>query len=1239
MKKIRSLLISGLLLFSMFSMLLSQVKAQETIRVPQDYPTIQAAISAANQGDTVLVSSGTYVENVGVSKPLSVIGQNNPLIQGRIGITASNVVVSGFNITGGLVGIHASGYSNVTISNNNIYNVEVGVSLPSSSSNRILNNNISGAGWSGIYLYRSTRNAVLNNTIKNSGYGVWIIHYAHDNILYGNILLENQIGILIDGWVTGYWSGNNQIDHNDFINNTRYQAYHEAGSRWDNGSEGNYWSDYTGSDADNNGIGDTPYDLPAGGNRDSYPLMRPFRFREKPPPLEADFEISVSPEFQTVNPGGPSVSYTISLTPLGESSSEVFLESEWVGTPPADTVGQLSATRLTPPDTATLTVTTSPSTPLGQYTIEITGTSGSISHSKTVTLIVSRVVEIEINEFYVKKDFDLLWPGAADVYFQIGVNGFDDDYDPLTDLDTDYCRIPIVDNEIHVNSNEKMAGPAYVPYDGFQSMKFPVSFTTKVMDNDGALGSDEIFALDFVFSSLGTTVIDNQNIYLQVTVRNIEPRPLKVRGDLTNDKTIIEKTNPPTILQYGLADQWYWFEVAADRVWEEYGATSLDPVTVAVLDSGIDFNHPDLKNKIWYNANEIPNNGIDDDNNGYIDDYNGFDFVNGESWTNVDHWGKWKNDADGPLDDSGGHGTGVSGIIAAEINNAYGIAGIAPNANIMAIKVTPYRELKGLEFTTSVIEGIDYAVKMGAKIISMSLGSYDLGLFYDKTGSAVGNAYKKGVTLIAAAGNERTANPSWPASFTEVISVSALQRKLGNSGYDPFLHFLSEPGTGYSSNFGPDVSYSGRSVELSAPGYNLETTSPSWLDIPFTKGFGQTSGSTPIVSAVAAIVLGYAQKNYPARPLNPNEVRYIMRMSSDDLGPLGWDPYYGYGMVNAYRALQEVDELLGRRGWQIKLDPPGNLDLHAFDALGRHVGINYETGDLEMQIPEAIHTGDETNGSETIYLPSEITDYEIRIVNRETATSVEFTLNITSFDSLGNLIMEEPLEGLLQADSEMKYVVDGVETGEFNQYEFDADADNDGLSNGAEILRWRTDPLNSDTDGDGFSDGFEVQQNTDPLDPTSHPLIPPSNIWSSDSLGNTKDVFVPGETVYVTVAGVGGQTVTLYVVADQTTWNTGDPLIDVSGGADTLTLNSGGGTQIIPIWTPPLIVGSFDIVLDTNDNGVFDAGLDLVDSIIVPGFYVVPEVPFGTAMTFLSMLTALVGFIGFKRFRPKTRLQ
>lgn len=143
-----------------------------------------------------------------------------------------------------------------------------------------------------------------------------------------------------------------------------------------------------------------------------------------------------------------------------------------------------------------------------------------------------------------------------------------------------------------------------------------------------------------------------------------------------------------------------------------------------------------------------------------------------------------------------------------------------------------------------------------------------------------------------------------------------------------------------------------------------------------------------------------------------------------------------------------------------------------------------------------------------------------------------------------------------------------------------------------------------------------------------------SKIWSSDSLGNPKDAFLPSEIVYVTVPATG-QTVTLYVVTDQAVWNEGDLLTDVSDGVEVLTLSTGPGTQTIQIWAPHLVAGNYDIVMDVDNDGVFDAGLDPVDSMLITGFHVIPEVPLGTVMASAVMIIALVGYFAVPKFRKK----
>jgi outer membrane protein assembly factor BamB len=715
-------------------------------------------------------------------------------------------------------------------------------------------------------------------------------------------------------------------------------------------------------------------------------------------PTEVDFEISVSPEFQTVNPGD-TVSYTITINPLTETTFDVNLSSEWIDPSPANTEIQLDPTKVTPPGTSTLTVTTASTTPLGQYSIKITGKSGSVIHSKTVKLQVGYAVEIEIDTFRIKKDFDpssILdddWVGAADLYFLIDVSTVDDDGDGVVDEDGDRFRSPKNGFEINVGDdelNKAFVGPIYIPK---KLASLPIDYIRIIATDsdpffDDGLTDLTIFEIDQL--PFEYELLDSENIYFKVTIREIMPTRF----------TIDLKTNDEHN-----QNQWYWFEVDADLVWKDYEEISFDEIIVAVLDTGVDYNHPDLADNMWRD----------------IDNTYGYDFVDSDN-DPVDE-GAY---VDGTLT---WHGTEMAGIIAARGNNNIGIAGIALNAKIMAVRVVPQT---GWADPDNVAAAIRYAVTKGAKVISMSFPVNP----NKNLESAIDFAYKKGVILVAASGNFKTSRAYYPAAYENVISVSALMRaNILASKLDPtsvpknisHLIFSDQwPATDKGSNYGPSNLNPLKSILISAPGTWIYTTAK---DNRYEAPHG-TSPATPIVSAVVSLILGYTQKKYPDRPLNPNEVRYILQVSALDLGPNSWDSYYGYGIVNAYNALQKVDEVLGREGWQIRLDPFDNLDLHIYDSLDHHVGLNYETGRLELEVPGVIHTGDETNGFETVFLP-DIASYRVEIVGKEISESSNYTLSIWLSNQTGALIDEWNFVGEIVEGAVYAYgvkVVDEVAT-------------------------------------------------------------------------------------------------------------------------------------------------------------------------------------------------------------------
>jgi subtilisin family serine protease len=264
-------------------------------------------------------------------------------------------------------------------------------------------------------------------------------------------------------------------------------------------------------------------------------------------------------------------------------------------------------------------------------------------------------------------------------------------------------------------------------------------------------------------------------------------------------------------------------------------------VTVAVVDTGIDYNHPDLRQNMWRNPAEVPN-GIDDDNNGVVDDIYGADF---------------KNDDGDPSDDSS-HGTHVAGIIGAGGNNGVGGTGVDWNVHLMALK---FLDNNGSGNTADAAQAIDYAVKAGARVINASWGgpAFSFALY-----KAIRNAGNAGVLVVAAAGNEGSntdIEPEYPASYDlpNVISVAA------TDAGDSLVDF---------SNYGA------RTVDLGAPGDDIYSTVPTFANPSGYAYFSGTSMATPFVSGAAALYLSHA----PSAPMT--QVRDAILQSVDPLPSL-----------------------------------------------------------------------------------------------------------------------------------------------------------------------------------------------------------------------------------------------------------------------------------------------------------------------------------------------------------------
>ncbi len=250
-------------------------------------------------------------------------------------------------------------------------------------------------------------------------------------------------------------------------------------------------------------------------------------------------------------------------------------------------------------------------------------------------------------------------------------------------------------------------------------------------------------------------------------------------------------------------------DIDAPEAWSI--TTGSNQVVVAVIDTGVDYNHPDLAANMWTNTREIPGNNIDDDGNGLIDDVRGYDFVN--------------SDGD-PMDDQG-HGTHCAGTIGAVGNNGAGVAGVNWNVKIMALK---FLAANGSGTTADAVKCIDYAVKMGAKISNNSWGGggYSQAL-YDSIAAARDAKH----LFIAAAGNDgqnTDTSPNYPSCYDldNIISVAAVDDKGMLAGF---------------SNFGT------KTVDVAAPGVSILST---WLGGAYNTIDG-TSMAAPHVTGIAAL--------------------------------------------------------------------------------------------------------------------------------------------------------------------------------------------------------------------------------------------------------------------------------------------------------------------------------------------------------------------------------------------------
>jgi len=299
-------------------------------------------------------------------------------------------------------------------------------------------------------------------------------------------------------------------------------------------------------------------------------------------------------------------------------------------------------------------------------------------------------------------------------------------------------------------------------------------------------------------------------------------------------------------------DQWNYPMIQMPQAWT--AAKGASTVVIAVIDSGTRLDHPDLLNR-------------------FLPGYDAF------------------NDDTDPSDNTpagkASHGTHVTGTIASLTNNNEGVAGIIWEhyCVILPVKVFEYDEYGRSTTTESIVaKGIYYAVDHGAKIINMSLAGGNSGV----VAAAVQYAAENEVIMIASSGNYNSSSPYYPASYDEVISVGAVDRSLGRANYSNYGPYLDLVAPGGSS-----------SSQILSTGYSSNEGNT------YSTMYG-TSMAAPHVTGLAALLMG---EGYAGRDSSGEEIiRKILRETALDLGEPGWDQYYGYGLIQAFDALNFNEE-------------------------------------------------------------------------------------------------------------------------------------------------------------------------------------------------------------------------------------------------------------------------------------------------------------------------------------------
>ena len=332
--------------------------------------------------------------------------------------------------------------------------------------------------------------------------------------------------------------------------------------------------------------------------------------------------------------------------------------------------------------------------------------------------------------------------------------------------------------------------------------------------------------------------------------------------------------------------QWYLPYVNFPKAWE-YTQGSHE-VIVAVLDTGVDIDHPDLRDNIWVNKKEKPYDLVDNDGNGYVDDFYGWNFVDDSNVV--------KPDLENANKTAANHGTIVAGIIGARGANGSGVAGVSWQVKIMPLKVL---DNNGQGDTVRVAKAINYAIDQGVDIINLSFVGNEYSAVLQ---NAIDRAYENNIVIVAAAGNEDASGHDFAAKSSYPVCNDGTENAvIGVVAVDQFNRLAS------FSNYGT------RCSDVTAPGVSFFSTvvyEPAYEDFQslYAGGWNGTSVATPVVSGLAALI----------KAKNPNlsavQIRNIIINTSDSIDQANIEDVrgkIGKGLINAKNALEAAHVSLG----------------------------------------------------------------------------------------------------------------------------------------------------------------------------------------------------------------------------------------------------------------------------------------------------------------------------------------